>query len=105
MMKRKSGKRTEGALGATPASGPMRPGNREAPRPFRDRPTPAGATGRPPLAAAAPGVRPAGPTTHLAAPIEPALYARLRRYADDSGSSVEAGVVTAIEAFLQGRGY
>lgn len=102
-MIRKSGKRTQGSAGATPASGPVSPGQRATPRPFRDRPAPARAKAGQPPSVPAPGVIPAGPLTEVNARVPPALYGRLRRYAEASGSTVEGAVVAAIEAFLQAR--
>ena len=104
-MIRKS-KRTQGSVGATPASGPVTPGRRATPRPLRDRPAPArtkaGRAGQPP-SVPAPGVIPAGPVMEVKARVPPALYQRLRHYAETSGSTVEGAVVAAIEAFLQDR--
>jgi hypothetical protein len=100
-------KRTQGSAGATPASGAVTPGQRTVPRPLRDRPTPARAkpgTARPP-AVPAPGVIPSGPVTEMRVRIPPALYGRLRHYAEATGTTVEGGVASAIEAFLQDRDY
>lgn len=106
-MIRKS-KRTQGSAGATPATGPVTPGQRATPRPLRDRPAPArakaGRAGQPP-SVPAPGVIPVDPMTTVNARVPPALYGRLRHYADASGSTVEGAVVAAIEAFLQARNY
>ena len=101
-MIRKS-QRTQGSVGATPASSPATPGQRAAPRALRDRPAPARAKAggaRQPPSVPAPGVIPAGPVMEVKARVPPALYQRLRHYAEASGNTVEGAVVAAIEAFL-----
>ena len=95
--------RTQGSVGATPASGPATRDQRATPRPLRDRPAPArakaGRAGQPPPVPA-PGVIPAGPVMEVKARVPPGLYQRLRHYAEASGSTVEGAVAAAIEAFL-----
>jgi hypothetical protein len=101
-------KRTQGSVGATPASGPVTPGQRSVPRPLRDRPAPArvkaGLAAQPP-SVPAPGVIPSGPGTEMRVRVPPVLYGRLRHYAETTGTTVEGAVAAAIGAFLQDRDY
>jgi hypothetical protein len=101
-------KRTQGSVGPPPPSGPVTPGQRATPRPLRDRPAPARAKARgvgQPASVPSPGVIPAGPVTEMKARVPPALYGRLRHYAEATGTTVEGTVAAAIEAFLQDRDY
>jgi len=97
-MPRKPSKPSKGAPGATPGEDP-RPGQRTAPHPD---PAPAPTPAKP---IAPPLEGPGAPTVSLSLPVPSAMYERLRQYAADNGSTVEAEVLAAVQTYLARAGY
>ena len=99
-MPRKPAKPSKGAVGATPGEDP-RPGQRTAPHPD---PAPAPAPAKP-RAITPPLEGSAAPTVALSLQVPSAMYERLRQYAADNVSAVEAEVLAAVQTYLARAGY